>query len=83
MFLRKIKKFIRKNVVYKDVELTPKGECFKNYCESILKQEVEGKIMAYEELLDYFRLMIAENFGMVLDREDTAEFILEAYKEIL
>lgn len=83
MLLRKIKRFVNKNILYKGVELTPRGECFKNYCTRIAEEDNDSVISAYEDFLEHIRYQVADTFGIVLNRKETAEFILEAYKEIL
>lgn len=83
MLLEKINKFINKNIIYRGAELTPKGEYFKNYCTEIVNSTLNSKIMSYEDLIDYIRLQLAEIHGIVLNRKETAEFILETYEEIL
>ena len=78
-----IRKWINRNIIYRNAELTPKGECFKNYCKQIENNTLENKISSYEEFIEYIRCKIAEECGMTFDREETAEFILMTYEEIL
>lgn len=80
---KKIKKFIYKNFIYKNVELTPRGYYFKNYCDKIVNSTLDNRIMAYEELIEHIKFQLATINGIVLDREETAKFILETYEEIL
>lgn len=68
---------------YKGAELTPKGQCFKHYCEQIYDDTLESTISAYEDFLWYIRDLVAEDFGLLLDKKETAEFILKSYEEIL
>ena len=36
--IKKLKRLWNKYVVYKGIKLTPKGECFKNYCQQIVDE---------------------------------------------
>lgn len=81
--LRKIKRFWNKNIVYRNAQLTPKGKCFKNYCEKIYSNTLESKIEAYEDFIWYIRDLVIEDYGLVLSREESVELILKSYEEIL
>lgn len=80
--LTKIRRWINRNIIYRNATLTPKGECFKNYCKQIEDETLKNKIDAYEDFIEYIRYKIAEDCGMVFDREETASFILMTYEEI-
>ena len=81
--LRKLRKFWNKNIRYRNAQLTPKGSCFKNYCEKIYNNTLESKIEAYEDFIWYIRDLVIEEYGLVLSREESVELILKSYEEIL
>lgn len=81
--LRQLKRLWNKHIVYKDAKLTPKGECFKSYCEQIVNKNLKNRLAAYEEFIYHIAYMVAEDYGIILNREETAEFILASYEEIL
>ena len=81
--IRKLKSFWNKNIKYRNAELTPKGECFKKYCEDINSSSLESTISAYEDFIFYIMHLIKEEYNILLSREETVEFILKSYQEIL
>ncbi len=68
---------------YGKIELTPKGEIFKRYCEDICKDELNHKIFEYEKLIYDIRKQLVEVHKLFLDRKEAAEFIVESYNKIL
>ena len=81
--IKKLTRLWNKYVVYKGIKLTPKGECFKNYCQQIVDEILNTNIESYEEFIYYIQTLLEHDHNIVLGRKETAEFILEAYKEIL
>ena len=80
--IRKLRLLWNKYVKYRGIQLTPKGEYFKSYCEQICNNSLQKTISSYEEFIDDLRLMIVEDYKMLLSREEVAEFILIIYREI-
>ena len=81
--IRKLKKLWNKYIVYRGVQLTPKGECFKQYCEQIQDNTLISTIESYEDILNEIRDILIEDYDIVLDRKEIAQFILYTYEEIL
>ena len=81
--IRKLKSFWNKHVKYRKAQLTPKGECFKRYCEQISNDILENEISSYEDFLWYLGNILLEEYDIKFDREEVAEFILMTYEEIL
>lgn len=36
------------------ISLSPKGECFMNYCFDVINETTNGRIAAYEKIIEYF-----------------------------
>lgn len=81
--IKSLKSFWNKNIKYRNAQLTPKGECFKKYCENINSSSLNSKISAYEDFIYYIKDMIEEECSLSLTREETVELILKSYQEIL
>lgn len=81
--LRKLKKLWNKYVVYRGIELTPKGECFKHYCEQVRDNTLLTTIESYEDFIRYIQELLIVDHKIYLNRNATVEFILATYEEIL
>ena len=81
--IRKLKWLWNKYIVYRGAELTPKGECFKKYCEQIVDDTLNNYIGSYEDFIYYIQELLTVDHNLVLNRKETAEFIINTYKEIL
>lgn len=81
--IKQIKRFWDKNIKYRNAKLTPKGECFKKYCEKIYNNSLDSQIEAYEDFIWHIRDIVIEECNLLLTREETVELILKSYQEIL
>lgn len=81
--IKKLRSLWNKHVKYKGVSLTPKGECFKEYCEQIVNDTLNDSIQSYEDILYDTQDILLKDHKIFLDRKEAAEFILATYEEIL
>lgn len=81
--IRKLKSLWNKYIIYRGVELTPKGKCFKEYCEKIVSNNLDNTIESYEDFIYNIQEILIKDHRLFLDRIEAAEFILKSYEEIL
>ena len=83
MILENIRRFYYRHIRYRHAELTPKGECFRNYCRQIADDTLEQTIDAYDEFISYLSNIMIKEYGIKFNKKEMAEFILLTYEEIL
>lgn len=83
MILKNIRRFYNKHIKYRHAELTPKGECFRNYCRQISEDTLEQTISAYDDFINHLSNILIEEYGINFDKKEMVEFILSTYEEIL
>ena len=66
---------------YQGAVMTPKGECFRRYCEKYVENEQPDFIKDYEDTIDTIRLQIAEKDGVKFTNKEIAELILTYFEE--
>ena len=81
--LKELRKFWNKHIRYRNVQLTPKGESFRNYCKQIFDNSLKDEIEAYEDFIWYIQEMVLIDYNIELSRKESVELILKSYEEIL
>lgn len=83
MVLKNIIRFYNKHIKYRHAELTPKGECFRNYCKQIVDNTLDSNISSYDDFINHLSNIMIKEYGIKFDKKEMAEFILLTYEEIL